>query len=232
MNVIQHQSNYILKEGKCQMTNEELALKIQAGQFDLILELWNNVRKLIAFIARKYLPGDFSTNRIEVDDLIQSGYFGFIKAINAYDASKNYKFSTYLTYYVKNAIRRELGIDSRNIKKDALLCSSSIDSPLRLNDDESEFTLADLIPAEDKYEGLCEKIATDRLISIVLHELDKLDEFHRDILIKRYIKNMSLSEVAKELNCSRNNVHLHEKTALKKLRNFKILNEIMMENNN
>jgi RNA polymerase sigma factor (sigma-70 family) len=212
------------------MTNEELALKIQAGQSDLILELWNNVKKLINVIACKYLPSDFRTNCFEIDDLIQAGYIGMINAIKDYDPSKEFKFTTYLKYHVKNEIRSELGI--KTTKRDALFYASSMDLPLRVNDDGSELTLADLIPAEDKYEELCEQISTDQLVSIVLPELEKLNEFYQNILIKRYIENMSLSDIAKELNCSRQNVHLHEKMALKKLRDFKTIKEIMAEKSN
>lgn len=65
------------------MTNEELAIKCKTDK-DYIPALWEAVHKLICQWATKYLPVSGATSQYEVDDLVQSGYFALLKAVNAY----------------------------------------------------------------------------------------------------------------------------------------------------
>ena len=49
-------------------------------------------------------------------DLIQEGNLGLMKAVERYDVSKGFKFSTYATYWIKQAISRGLADQARNIR--------------------------------------------------------------------------------------------------------------------
>ena len=49
-------------------------------------------------------------------DLIQEGNLGLIKAAEKYDGSKGFRFSTYATYWIRQAISRALGAQSRTIR--------------------------------------------------------------------------------------------------------------------
>ncbi len=69
-----------------------------------------NVR-LVVSIARKY------TGRgLEFDDLIQEGNNGLIKAIAKFNYRKGYKFSTYATWWIRQAISRAIADQSRTIR--------------------------------------------------------------------------------------------------------------------
>lgn len=60
------------------MSNEEMALAIQAGDNSLILPLWEQCKGLICKEAYRWARAFDSRPEIDVDDLIQSGYFALV----------------------------------------------------------------------------------------------------------------------------------------------------------
>ncbi|MBE6139394.1 MAG: RNA polymerase sigma factor RpoD/SigA [Firmicutes bacterium] len=67
--------------------------------------------KLVVSVAVKYL------NRgIPIEDLVQEGNIGLIKAIDKFDVTKGFKFSTYATWWIRQAITRAIADKSRLIR--------------------------------------------------------------------------------------------------------------------
>lgn len=89
----------------------ELAIKVAQGDSkarDLFIE--SNLR-LVASIARNYLNRGLSFL-----DLIQEGNLGLMRAIDKYEVEKGYKFSTYATHWIRQAITRAIADKSRNVR--------------------------------------------------------------------------------------------------------------------
>lgn len=88
------------------LTKEEerkLLLESKNGSIEARNMLVNHNIKLVSKIANNYI------NRgLEYDDLIQEGILGIIEAINKYDLNKNYKFSSYATWWIHCKIKKAL----------------------------------------------------------------------------------------------------------------------------
>ncbi|MDD6879718.1 MAG: RNA polymerase sigma factor RpoD/SigA [bacterium] len=74
-------------------------------------EIINHNLRLVVSIAKKYNVAGF-----DFLDIVQEGNLGLIKAIDKFDLSKGYKFSTYATFWIKQSITRGICDKSRNIR--------------------------------------------------------------------------------------------------------------------
>ena len=92
---------------------EEKALSIKAlnGDRNAVTTLVECNLLLVVSIAKKYYGCG-----LPLLDLIQEGNLGLIKAAEKYDGSKGFRFSTYATYWIRQAISRALGDQSRTIR--------------------------------------------------------------------------------------------------------------------
>lgn len=89
----------------------ELAKLIEEGDQDAKDELIQCNLKLVVAIAKHYL------NRgMDFLDLIQEGNLGLIKAVDKFDYRKGFKFSTYATWWIRQAITRALADQARTIR--------------------------------------------------------------------------------------------------------------------
>ena len=90
---------------------KELFKRVAQGDKEAKIEVNNRNLKLVVSIAAKY------TGRgLEFLDLIQEGNLGLMKAIDRFDYTKGYKFSTYATWWIKQSISRGIADKSRTIR--------------------------------------------------------------------------------------------------------------------
>lgn len=93
--------------------DQEKALSVRAlaGDRDAVNTLVECNLLLVVSVAKKYYGCG-----LPLLDLIQEGNLGLIKAAEKYDGSKGFRFSTYATYWIRQAISRALGDQSRTIR--------------------------------------------------------------------------------------------------------------------
>ena len=89
----------------------ELAEKASAGDIEAKNRLAEANLRLVVSIAKKY-----TSRGISLLDLLQEGNLGLIKAVERFDTSKGFKFSTYATWWIRQAITRALADQSRTIR--------------------------------------------------------------------------------------------------------------------
>lgn len=239
----------------------ELGKRILNGDKLAEKKLVESNLRLVVDIAKGYVD-----KGLDFLDLIQEGNLGLMKAVTRFDVSKGYKFSTYATWWIRQAMQRAIADKSRNIRlpvhmQELIVKYKKIFSELSielnreptineianklnisankiltiiyyLNDTTSINTIIS-IDSEDNielqdyiadttinFEDEFDKITKDDLIKLLYSS--NLKERDINVLILRFGLNgnaaMTLEEVGKIFNLTRERIRQIEARALKKIR--------------
>lgn len=90
---------------------KEIAIRIQAGEMEAKQELAEANLRLVVSIAKRYVG-----RGMQFLDLIQEGNMGLMKAVEKFDHEKGFKFSTYATWWIRQAITRAIADQARTIR--------------------------------------------------------------------------------------------------------------------
>ncbi|MCL2311839.1 MAG: RNA polymerase sigma factor RpoD [Firmicutes bacterium] len=115
INIDDHVKLYLKEIGKgALLTSDEeidLALKISRGDTKARETLMKANLRLVVSIAKRYVG-----RGMQFLDLIQEGNLGLMKAVEKFDYTKGFKFSTYATWWIRQAITRAIADQARTIR--------------------------------------------------------------------------------------------------------------------
>lgn len=196
---------------------KELALRIKEGDRQALDKLVKANLKYVVNFAKRYL-----TSGVPFLDLINEGNIGLITAAQRFDPSKNVKFITYAVWWIRDSINRCIATynnaeDEMNVDNDRVYDTK------RMKDADDEYA-----PDESSFDQIDERFESDvnklQEQKSTVNELMKcLQKRERDIIIMYYgIGNdgmgISLDEIGRNMNISKERVRQLKRTALIKLR--------------
>lgn len=171
--------------GILDMTNEELASMIQAGEGDKVLELWEQVRRFTWQQARRWAA--YRSQGMELGDLVQVGFLAMLDALESWKSGEG-SFLNWYAMRLKAAFTEATGQRTQRDRMDPLQTSMSLEMPL--NDGKGKtLYLEDTIPdraAEWEVESVVERDFAKRRRAAVRRALAGLQEDQRRAVVLRY----------------------------------------------
>lgn len=193
------------------MTNEELALAIQAGDQSKVQELWEQTKKLLySLVNRRYAVLELSGDTASVDreDLQQAAFLALVEAIKYYDPEKGYQFTAYLTAACKTEFNEAIyGGVTRKTMCDPAHSAISANTPIF--EDENAATIEDMIA--DERDGIAD--AEERIFAQERHEciekvLSSLPDEPKQAIRYMFYEGLNQRETAEKMNVNRDRIRV------------------------
>lgn len=181
-------------------TNEELALRVKAGDNEAVAALWEQTKKLAYQFANRFYirsMASCASAGVTLEDVKQEGFLVVLDAARAFDEAKGFKFTSYISFHAKNRFNALIGIRGGAGKK-LLNCADSLDELIPGAED---ITIADSIPDENAsqaFEDAEQEMYRRQLHGAMEQALGTLDEQQEQTIRNRYYRDMTFEAIAQQ----------------------------------
>lgn len=216
------------------MSNEEYSVLIKQGRSELLPEFWEQIEGFIRYLANRIIHKLPASAGVEFDDLVQSGYFAVLEAVERFDAERGVAFTTILGVTLKTAFAEAAGYRTIRQRNDPLYrpSTTSLDAPLSAEDTDGA-TLLDIVPDErDAIASTEEQMFFEQLHNALDEILSNLPQEQSDILKQRFYENKSLNQISADDGRPIERIRQIESKAFQNIRkpkNLRILDSYRLE---
>lgn len=199
------------------MTNEELAVAAQSGDTSALHTLWDQVKPYIEWQARRYLSARSESTAATMDDLTQSGYIGFVNAVETFRDGAAC-FITHLSYQLKTPFSEATNTRGEKQKRDPLHSAGSL---LCQTGGGSGARILDFVPDEELEQALLDvehNLWLVQLRAALDNAMESLPPNDREVLVQRYYSGKTFARLAAERGVTLRAIQEAERRALRTLR--------------
>ena len=196
-------------------TNEELARRIQQGERDLLLQLWEQVQRYAHDRAYKWFRATNGRGGQTVQDLEQVAFLALLEALEGWD-EKAGPFLPWYSLRLKSAFTAATMQRTKRDMKDPLESALSLDASL-LDGEDDPFILADVV-ADPRAEQDMENLEEIERQESVRRVVNSLSEEQRRVILLRYYHDMTREQTAQRLHLTKTRAAAIEAKALRLLR--------------
>ncbi|WP_423237182.1 RNA polymerase sporulation sigma factor SigE [Desulfonispora thiosulfatigenes] len=188
---------------------EDLLIKLEAGDYKVKSTLIERNLRLVVYIARK-----FENTGIGIEDLVSIGTIGLIKAVNTFDPQKKIKLATYASRCIENEILMHLRRSNKTRGE------VSFDEPLNIDWDGNELLLSDVLGTEGDL--ICKPLEEEVDKRLLHLAMKKINPRERKIMELRFGlqggDERTQKEVADFLGISQSYISRLEKKIIRRLK--------------
>lgn len=201
-------------------TNEELALRVKAGDSEAVAALWEQTKKLAYQFANRFYnrsTASCASAGVTLEDVKQESFFAVLAAAQAFDETKGFKFTSFMNFHAKNHFNALIGIRGNTAKR-PLNSAGSLDELIPGGED---ITIADTIPDENAaqaFEDAEHEMYQQQLHSTMEQALGALDEQQEETIRSRYYQGMTFEAIAQQDGTNRERVRQLVAKGLRNLR--------------
>ena len=211
------------------MTDEELVVRIQAGELDRLPEMWKQVSNFVDMQAGKRARALYGFGGVTAEDLYQSGYIALVNAIDSYKIGGGMPFIGWLALYLKRAFAEAGGFKYSRCAHDPLHRAGSLDAPFQVGEGKP-VTLIDTLPdtcADQDLQDVEDRVWLEQLRAALDTALAELPDKQNELLRRRYYTGQTLKQITADMGIGETTVYRWEKEAFQKLRRRKDLQQFV-----
>ena len=196
------------------MTNEELVAAIRNGRKDLIINLWDQTRNVIAKQANVFFAKLNGLGGIDAEDLLQTGFLAMVDAVEYYDPGRGANFLTALNYSLLNHFSEAAGLRTEHARSDPLQSALSLEYEY----DDGASLLDMQANPQDVIENAEARMQNDQLRECLEEALDAIPPNDADAIRAKYFKGQTLQQAAREQGVSEARIRQRQVHGMRQLR--------------